>query len=388
MVTEKILLVTNYFPPEKGAAANRMFSLATALAENKYQVAVVCPFPNYPKGKVFDNYKGKLYDKSIESELTVHRLWVWPSNSQNKFLRLLSMISFSISLMLFFFFKKIPKKVFIQYSPVFVGFTAVFWGWVFRKKLILNISDLWPLAGLEMGLLKKGIYYSILKKIELFCYGKATLITGQSKEILTHIKNLGFKKESFLYRNLPRFKAPAISEKLPEPKISLVYGGLLGLAQGLFKICSQIEFPENVTIHIYGAGPEKDAIMSLNNNQILFHDEIAREKLHEELLQYDIAFIPLTNRIYGSVPSKIFEYSRLGLPILYYGGGEGEQIVAKNNLGWVIPVNNLKELQEFINSLNTDKLREFSRARVQKNALEAFNFEKQFESFIKRIEFL
>src|SRR5690606_13169859 len=114
----------------------------------------------------------------------ITRLWIWPSNSANKILRLLSMISFSMSLVLFFLFNKTPKKIFIQYSPVLVGFTAVRLGRLFSKMIILNVSDLWPLAGLEMGILKEGWYYSLLQKMEAYCFRKADLIVGQSEEIL------------------------------------------------------------------------------------------------------------------------------------------------------------------------------------------------------------
>ena len=54
-----ILIITNYFPPEKGAAANRIFDMAKAYKNNGYEVLVVCPLPNYPKGKIFKAYKKK-----------------------------------------------------------------------------------------------------------------------------------------------------------------------------------------------------------------------------------------------------------------------------------------------------------------------------------------
>jgi glycosyltransferase involved in cell wall biosynthesis len=69
-----------------------------------------------------------------------------------------------------------------------------------------------------------------------------------------------------------------------------------------------------------------------------------RTVLHEKLQSFDIAIIPLKTRIYGSVPSKIFEYSALGFPVLYFGGGEGERIVKENNLGWVATVGNFESL--------------------------------------------
>ena len=376
---KSILVVTNYFPPEKGAASNRMFSMVEGFSKQNYKVTVVCPLPNYPQGKIFEGFKGKLYRKETTNFGEIYRLWLWPSNSSNKFVRLFSMISFSISLKLFFFLKRTPKKVVIQYSPVFVGFTAVFLSFLFRKKVILNVSDLWPLAGLEMGLLKKGFYYSLLTKMELFCYNHAYLILGQSEEILSHIKKLGINKPLFLYRNYPEFNPPAFDNLgKKEPSIKIVYAGLLGVAQGLYNICSNITFNNNVSLHIYGAGPEAEKIKALNKEHIYYYGELERSVLHQELQNYDIGLVPLTNRIYGSVPSKIFELSRLGIPVLYFSGGEGETIVKKYKIGWVVPVNNLTALQDFISTITVESLTSFPKKEAQKNAFANFDFNNQF----------
>ncbi len=384
MSAKEILLVTNYFPPEKGAASNRMYSLAKALQDSGFIVHIVCPKPNYPTGQIFEGYKDGFYKKTTEDNLITHRLWLWASNSSNKFLRLLSMLSFSFSLSLFFLFRKNPKTIFIQYSPVFVGFTAVFWSWLFRKKRILNVSDLWPLAGLEMGLLQKGLYYSILERMERFCYRKSSLIVGQSEEILSHV-NEHCKTPTFLYRNIPDFIPPTIMKKPIEKPIKLVYAGLLGLAQGLAEICHKLKLPDNIELHIYGSGPEAGIISDIKKKNIIYHGEVDRNELHEALQQYDIAFIPLTNRIYGSVPSKIFEYTRLGLPVAYFAGGEGGYLVEKHQLGWNIPVSNFDALQDFIISLDVEKVRNFPKEDVMRNAIKTFNFKEQFKAFHKEI---
>jgi glycosyltransferase involved in cell wall biosynthesis len=385
MEDKKILLVSNYFPPEKGAASNRMWSLAEGLSRNGYEVHVVCPLPNYPQGVIFTGFKGSFYKKKKKGSIAIHRLWLWPSNSSNKFIRLLSMISFSLSLTFFFILKAVPKKVFIQYSPVFVGFTGVLWAWIFRKKIILNVSDLWPLAGLEMGLLNKGFYYSILEKMERFCYKKSHLIVGQSDEILKHIKSQGIQKPAFLYRNLPDFVPVSPQERHNIKSMKIVYAGLLGVAQGLFKICEQLQLPATIELHIYGAGPEAPLLSVLSKKNIFFHGEIERDHLHKKLLDYDIAFIPLINRIYGSVPSKIFEYTRLGLPVLYYAGGEGGYLVKQHKLGWIVPVNNGEALQKFIDTISVEKLMEFPKSSIQQIAISAFNFENQLERFLRKV---
>lgn len=382
---KKILLITNYFPPEKGAAANRMYSMAVALNKKGFNVDVICPLPNYPTGRIFNGYKGKIIATEKHSIGKTVRLWIWPSNSSNKFVRLLSMLSFCVSLIVFFIFSKTPKKIFIQYSPIFIGFTATCLGRLLSKKIILNVSDLWPLAGLEMGVLKKGLYYNLLLKMEGFCYRNADLIVGQSKEILRHTKDFNSEKPHFLYRNLPNFSVPKIKQKT-SPEIKIVYAGLLGVAQGIYKVCQRLELPEHISFHIYGEGPEAEKIKVLEKQNVHFYGELDRTELHYALQNYDLAFIPLIKRIYGSVPSKIFEYTRLGLPVLYFAGGEGEEIVFKEELGWVIPVNDFDALQEFINTLSTNRLQDFPKLNVQQNAVSAFNFEKQFDGFTAAIE--
>ncbi len=385
-MSKEILLITNYFPPEKGAAANRMQTIAEGLGKAGYSVKVVCPLPNYPNGKIFENYKGKFLVTENTSFGKVTRLWIWPSNSTNKLVRLLSMVSFSFSLVLFFLFSKTPKKIFIQYSPVFVGFTSVLLGRLFSKKIILNVSDLWPLAGLEMGILKKGGYYSVLLIMERYCFRSADLIVGQSEEILQHISAFETEKPSFLYRNIPDFSIPEITQKNPSSEIKIVYAGLLGMAQGLFQICNQLRLHKNVSLHIFGAGPEAEKLRSIQKQNIFFHGELDRDSLHKALQQYDIAFIPLVKRIYGSVPSKIFEYTRLGLPVLYFAGGEGGEIVENESLGWVVPVNDFEALQHFIDTISISELKRFPKETVQKNSISTFDFNRQFAAFTSFIE--
>jgi hypothetical protein len=55
-------------------------------------------------------------------------------------------------------------------------------------------------------------------------------------------------------------------------------------------------------------------------------------------------------------------------------------------LGWVVPVNDLKALQDFINTVSVTDLKLFPKEDVQRNSVSAFNFHKQFERFTISIE--
>lgn len=383
-----ILIITSYFPPEIGAASNRMFHLAEGLQKRSFNVSVITPLPNYPKGKIFKEYKGKFKITSIENHITIHRLWICASNSKNKLLRLFAMLSYSFSLIWFFIWNKIPNKVIVQSPPLLVAFTCMLFLRRKKRKLILNVSDLWPIAGLELDAFKKNFSYNILEHIEYFNYKKADLVLGQSEEILNHVTSLCPDKNTFLYRNYPDFNPPKIEGDTSGEKIKLVYAGLLGVAQGVYKLCQKIDYT-NIEFHIYGAGAEQtqiEAFISENKNlPIFYHGEISRENLHKELLEYDITIIPLLNRIYGSVPSKIFEYARLGLPMIYFGGGEGENIIIKYYLGWIAKAGNYNDLNAKLSGLKKEDLNLSLKNRIKTTAELNFDFEQQLNSLQKII---
>jgi glycosyltransferase involved in cell wall biosynthesis len=111
-----------------------------------------------------------------------------------------------------------------------------------------------------------------------------------------------------------------------------------------------------------------------------------RKELHEKLKWFDIAIVPLKTRIYGSVPSKIFEYSSLGFPILYFGGGEGENIVSDNNLGWIAEVGDYQDLNKIldeISKLTKSELEEMKK-RIFINSQNNFNLNYQVKNLIEK----
>jgi len=378
-----ITLISNYYPPETGAAANRIALLAENFVKAGYETQVLCPLPNYPTGKIFETYKGKSGESETINGVKVIRLWVYATNSAAVWKRFLGMISFSFSLAKYGVSNKLSPLVFVQYSPLLVGFFSTLFFKNKKRKLLLNMSDLWPLAGKELGKIKDGFGYSVLEKMERYCCRKADIVLGQSQEILNHVKAIYPEKASFLYRNLPDFE-PLKSVSSDHATKRMVYAGLLGVAQGIVGLCEAIELPEAWSFDIYGAGAQQEELESFLKNStknIVYKGSLSRKQLHQELLSYDLTIIPLITRIYGSVPSKIFEYGRLGLPMLYCGGGEGEDLVASNNLGWVSPSGDFKALNDMLRKMEFQK--EWpTKKKVQDTCVRIFNSQKQFEDLV------
>jgi glycosyltransferase involved in cell wall biosynthesis len=200
------------------------------------------------------------------------------------------------------------------------------------------------------------------------------------------------EKECHLYRNFPDHQTSEMDliTDVNEP-IKVFYAGLLGVAQGVYEMCQNIELENlNIELHIFGDGAEKwqieDLIRQNPQKKIFFHGMLERNVLHEKLKTFDIALIPLKTRIYGSVPSKIFEYGALGFPVLYFGGGEGETIVKENNLGWIAQVGNFESLNAtLIEISNTGKETiQTMKQQVFDTAENHFNLDFQIKNLINK----
>ncbi len=93
----KIAIITQYYKPEIGAPQNRLFEMAHGLVGEDNNVFVITGMPNYPTGKIFKEYKWKIFKKEFDGEIIVKRYWLYASNSKRIFPRILNMLSFSFS---------------------------------------------------------------------------------------------------------------------------------------------------------------------------------------------------------------------------------------------------------------------------------------------------
>ena len=355
-MAKKIKIITSFFPPEKGAASHRILTTAKELSSHGFDVSVITTLANYPTGKLFDGYKKMLYKKEKIEGIDCIRCWVFPSNSNNPIIRILSMLSYCFSLLFTIpsLFLNKPDIIFVQTPPLLPGITGVLISKLLRIKVVLNVSDIWPLTAVELGVMRhKSFSFRLFSGIENIMYRLSDAMIGQSNETCSYLKQKS-DKPILLYRNLtkPNFNQ-IVNEQVLNSKKKIVYAGLLGFAQGVFNICKNIDFKSlNVEFHVYGDGIEKSLIEKFiqQNSEcnIFLNQTITKDEMQKKLLSYDATIIPLTKNIYGAFPSKITMAMAAGLPIFFSGDGEGFKIVDEFNLGYVSEAGNLNTLEKNI----------------------------------------
>lgn len=384
----KIVIISQYYKPEIGAPQNRLLELATGLKGNGFEIFVITGMPNYPNGKIQKRYQGKFFLKENIDDIIVRRYWLYPSNSKKHIPRIINMLSFSFSVFCatWYLYKERFDYIIIESPPLTLGLSGYIFSKISKSKLILNISDLWPLTAKELGVISNGFLYNFLERIERLLYRRSFICMGQSQEIVDYLNSHGAKR-AYLFRNgvnPHRFENKLVIEN--DKIFRIVYTGLLGVAQGILDICSNINFKElGVEFHIYGAGNEKDDLeqfLKLNPDRgIYFHGSVSREVIPSVLSRHSATLIALVKNIYGAVPSKIYESMAAGLPIIFSGDGEGRSIIEKYDLGWTSSPKNYDELKINIQKLCSDQDSfKIKKINCLNAANEFFNRPKQVEN--------
>tara|TARA_B100000524_G_scaffold348479_1_gene253325 strand:- start:32348 stop:33565 length:1218 start_codon:yes stop_codon:yes gene_type:complete len=344
----KILILTQYYPPEIGAPQNRLHELAIRLKNKGVQIEVLTALPNYPKMEVFKAYRNKQRREETIEGITVHRSWIYVSASKGIFARLLNYFSFVWSS--YWRGRRLQPfdYLMVESPPLFLGYSAIALSKKLNAKLIFNVSDLWPESAEKLGIVTNKSLLNMAYKLEKKCYKASTLITGQTQGIVNDIKQrFPEKKVSWLPNGVDiSFYDP---EKIPDSDFRKVngfkdedviffYGGILGYAQGLEIIIEAARGLEttNAQFVIQGSGPEKEYLLALNKKYALknihFFEPVAKTEMPGILKSVDIAIVPLKklDLFKGAIPSKIFEALAMKKPLLLGVDGEARKHFIQN----------------------------------------------------------
>lgn len=388
----KVLIVSFYYEPELGAAPSRITNLAKGLKAMGVDVDVLTCLPNYPKGRVFDGYRRRFSMKETIDGIKVYRYWTYATVSKNPFKRVLAMTSYAMTMWSFAFKCKLIKsydRIIVQSPPIMVSASAMLlFKKLYGKKVVLNVSDLWPGSAVELGFVREGsLSFKVLSRLERFIYKNAHSVMGQSREIVEHVENMFPGKRTFLYRNLQPVENGCLQPRERSPRLKIVYAGLFGVAQGVLPLLKSIDFVAlGVEMHLYGGGNQTDEILEYikdGDKNICYHGYVSKQKINEELRKYDLSIIPLAASIHGAVPSKIFDLLPTGVPILFSGVGEGARIVEEWGFGLVSPYGDYKALEENIKTFKEMSANEYTvfSDNCIKASRDTFSFSKQLECF-------
>lgn len=371
----KLLILTQYFPPEVGAPQNRLYELAVRLQQKGIEVSVLTAMPNYPQMQVYDGYQGKWYTREMMNGLTVHRSWIYTTKSKGIFKRLLNYFSFVASSFFVGCFK-LGKADFIlcESPPLFLGKTAFLLKKIKGAKLLFNVSDLWPESAERLGLVTNSFFLKMSTWLEEFLYRHSDLISGQTQGIVKNILQRFPEKKIYWLPNgvdLNYYNADVIQtnwrlqQHFQPGDFILLYAGIIGHAQGLEVILNaaqQLKNNELIKFVLIGNGPEKEKLQDLKKQMqltnVFFFEAVGKKEMPAVIAACNAAIVPLKrlDLFKGAIPSKIFENLAMKKPILLGVEGEAKELfITQGNAGLAFIPEDGADLAKKIVQLQQDK---------------------------------
>ncbi|WP_215224745.1 glycosyltransferase family 4 protein [Echinicola shivajiensis] len=347
----KILFLTDNFPPEVNAPANRTYEHCKEWVKEGVEVTVITCVPNFPKGKVYEGYKNKLYQTEEIDGIKVIRVWSYITANEGFVKRILDYISYAF--MAFWAGLFVKTDLIVATSPQF--FTTIS-GWFLsffkRKKWVMEVRDLWPESIIAVGAMKKNLFIHFFEWLEVKMYKSAdhiVVVTDTFKRKIIE-KGIDGNKISVFKNgaNLDLFKesekpAYLLEKHQLENKFIFAYIGTHGMAHGLHFILDSVgelqDSHPNLLFLFMGDGAEKKKLLAKAEQNklknVLFLDSVSKKEVVDYLNLMDVALVNLkkSDTFLTVIPSKIFEAAAVRRPILLGLEGETKGIIESYDAG-------------------------------------------------------
>lgn len=351
----RILVVTQYFPPEVGAPQVRLAGMTSALRKLGVEVEVVAALPNYPKGEIFDDYRRKLvHTETWGHDIPVHRVWLAAAQGSGA-RRLLSFATFAAMLPLALRRATKPDVVFVNSSPLTFAPVALWaakrWGAV----PVLGVSDLWPDGLVEIGALKPGRVLDLMHRLERKMYADFALMTPVTNGIwdtLEKEKHVPASKLAFLPNGVDTALFRQDQSRVSLPGVTdfdgsvFAFPGTMGYFQGLDIVLSAMETlrdREDIRFAFIGDGNERSRLEGEVSDRgltnVIFRDAVPPEEFAGILPQITAGVVCLRDIQIneGARPGKTFPMMASKVPVVFSGSGEMAKMVADAKCGIVVP---------------------------------------------------
>ena len=383
---QKILFICQNFWPENF----RSTDVVNNLVNSGYQVEVLTSNPNYPEGKIYNNYSWYNFKSEVyKKKFLIHRVPTIPRGKSNYLLIFFNYLAFIIFGTIFGLIKLKNKKfnyilVFAS-SPIFqvyIGFIIKF----FRKiKLITWVQDLWPENLIALNIIKNKILINLINYFTNQIYRFNDILIAQSKSFQNILIKRSNKKVFYIPNYAEIFNKKVFKKKINK-KFTIVYGGNIGKAQKLLtllKSAKKLKFNDKVNIKIFGDGIELEKLKKYkkenNLKHVTLYGKVSKNKILKEFVNSDALFLCLAKDKFlnFTIPAKLQSYYSIGKPIIASASGETKKIILSSKAGFCSPPEN--EVLLYKNILKLIKLKKNNLKKLGINSKKYYkkNFSKE-----------
>lgn len=368
------MFLTQYFPPEIGAAQARMYELARRLTELGDDVTVLTAFPNYPTGVVQDGYRGRFAMREEMDGVRVLRRWVFATPNSGFFKRIAGWLSFVLTSLTASREVGRVDVIFVQSPPLPIALAALAFSFLKRAPFVFNVSDIWPQSAVELGMLKNRLAIRLAEAFEMHVYRRASRITVPTPGMLERLAARGVERDKLVLLTngvdtstyAPHEPDADLAERLGfDGHKVFLYAGTHGLAQGLDVIleAAKLTRDPDVLYVLAGEGADKAKLVSKARDEkignVIFLPNQPKASMPALLNTAFAGIISLkpVDLFRAALPSKMFESMAVGQPLVAAVWGEGADVIQAAGCGLVTEPGNPQQLRDAVEALAADPAR-------------------------------
>lgn len=351
-----LLVICQYYYPEPF----RITDICESLVEKGHDVTVLTGLPNYPEGKILENYRrGKKRNEIINGVKVVRTFEI--GRGTTKFQLFLNYISYTLSASIKAFNLKEKFDVVLvnQLSPVMMAIPAIVYKKKYNRKILLYCLDLWPASLIAGGIKEGSIFYKLFFIISKWIYSSVDSIAVTSSMFKEYFKSKLFMNIENI-QHIPQYAEDIfaeIEEKKENRKFNFVFAGNIGEMQSvetIVKAANEMKEKNNIMFHIVGDGSKLEECIVLSKkfklNNIIFYGRKPINEMPQYYSFADAMLITLKNdkTISYTLPGKVQSYMAAHKPIIGSINGETKRVIKEANCGYCCAADDYKELSKII----------------------------------------
>lgn len=329
--------------------------------------------PNFPEGKVYTGYKNRWHFIEFVNGIKVVRVKTYIAPNRGVLKRMFDYISFMAMSFFAGLFEPRPDVIVGTSPQFFAVISACALSCVRRIPFIFELRDIWPATIIDVGILKRGFFIDILKRLELWLYRKASFIIVVTDSFKQYLAACGLAEDKVAvvangvdlrrFYPIPRNSALAAQYGLDQ-KFVAGYIGTHGMCQGLGNVLEAARLLTSVNrirFLFVGNGATRNELMEsakkMNLQNIVFLPSQPRGVMPSIWSLCDVALVHLRDApVFRTVmPSKIFEAMGMGIPVICVAPeGEATGFVRGTGAGVTLPPENPSVLADAIVKLSLD----------------------------------
>ncbi len=370
---KKISFLTTHFWPENTAATNRVVMYVKKL-EKRYKVKVFALGEKGQKREPFFKYSENIDVYYINQEDVDPKNFIKRAFHEIKYIN--KLVTFS---------KSYEKDLTIATTPYMFMIPIV--AFFVSGKKIIDIRDIvWEYLN-EDSFFYKTIK-SILRKIMLLSLKKYNFIIVSNENEKKWLRSYNIIDNVRVISNgIEEEKFNVLSNLLikKSDKFTVTYVGNIGIAQNLKVLIECAKELPDVYFNIIGSGAEFEELKDYVEKNDIKNVNMPGKKSWGEILEYyensSVLYAQLGKNFVSAMPSKLYEYASVGLPIIYGGVGVASDFVKRLENSFAIRPNDKEELKRAILSLKERdfKISEKNREFIKNNFIREKEAKKIYE---------